>query len=1379
MKYEKKGGKGMLKIGLLCGVITAMSVCGATSLNEAQDKSKECNTTFIVELDDNVNSISSDRLFNEHDRVVAKIRRHVNQNTEKVISYSVLNNAFVVTGNKEDLDLIKRIDGVKSVSEITDHIVKNTESQGFSIPLSKGVSGTIDPNKNASASTMEKPETGTYDGEGTLIAVLDNEFYFRGRTSEDASTPWNHEVYSPLPDSVKTKLAFSRVKSLGSTVKTFHAKYKTGTVEGDEGSLYYNNKVPFYYDYAGDSTNGSRNGVETYPAGDKDLPGYIVGNHNVVSSYSLHGSHVSSIASANAPEYKGIAPKAQLACMKVFTDVTQTDASMEIEGSNYSSFSEIGFLAALEDCLALNVDAINVSIGSDLDDFDLTSITMRTLEQIADKGILSAISAGNAGKSSYSFTGGYGYWTRDMVETGILGSFANNNRTMSIASGQPDWTYFENALRLNDENVAFEDQIVNREGQPKDYNTEFRLSDLVKDDATKALEWVYIPGFGTASDFNNIDVEGKVAVVNRGSIDFATKYANARDNGAIALIIINNDPTASDFNFRCAFGDNFKPTIPCALVLFKDKPLFANELSGTFTIIHKQVSENKLARTVSDFSSDGARFDLDLKPEITTPGSNIRGAVYPQKKEQKEETPLSSYEYYSGTSMAAPNYLGALSVLTSKVSGPAIHDGELDDVERQAIIDFRKTVDMRFMSTANIMTDFEANGENGERSYTSPRMQGAGMVNIDKAYRTNVYLKGRDIGGTGEDLDRSKILLRNGEDIAKGDVKIAFKAVNEDSVAHSYNVELVVMRPAVEISNKVCSKDYNLTGEVSDLNLIPGLTYAVLRGGVYEIEHNDSTAKFKDVIKVSKDLEYYTTKEDAEQGTNVQKFEIGYYYWSENNKWEPLPGELYQTVKDVVLDRVTGQSVTIEPGEHEVTINPYSLSEKAKEDIAKYYPYGTYIEGYVILNSQESSVPSLSMPYLGFYSLTDKDESMSFDSAPVVEPFSFEKDKKQIYASDLVNDVTKSLLGKDNVNFESMWLAGYAESAKMINTDKVLKNDDNFARFNGFYEVGTAPTPYTSEYTDTPANDIYVGNAHASNTMIIQQFVMRSVKDNFFTLRNKETGEEVYRDSLEDMLFGEQAYKYPLYKSHVDANYLSAGYVAHRAYAIIPLYNPLTKEAFASGEYELTFNYQLASTGHWVSKSYNLHVDQDAPLVESISENGSKVRITFADTRVAYSIVGTTKYDVSFDQETGKYFVELERSEIEQAMKEAGKTSLSSKRLYIAAVDYARGRTGAIVHFNNADDYVNYTMLQGYGLTITNDFKYDGSTLKLIERDSRGNEVDAELLDGGSFSTSTGTSTKVDPSSDEEAELGFFAKIFKAIKEFFEKLFSGKLFGGK
>ena len=146
--------------------------------------------------------------------------------------------------------------------------------------------------------------------------------------------------------------------------------------------------------------------------------------YDVHSELSYHGSHVSSITAANAPEYKGIAPKAQLALMKVFTDYNAKGLGEKLGLSNRTGAYDTSILDALEDCIKLKVDGINMSLGSDLDDFDAESITLKTLTRLNKEGILTSISAGNAGKSSYSSTGAYSNWMPESVETGILGSYA-------------------------------------------------------------------------------------------------------------------------------------------------------------------------------------------------------------------------------------------------------------------------------------------------------------------------------------------------------------------------------------------------------------------------------------------------------------------------------------------------------------------------------------------------------------------------------------------------------------------------------------------------------------------------------------------------------------------------------------------------------------------------------------------------------------------------------------------------------------------------------------------------------------------------------------------------------------------------------------------
>ena len=740
---------------------------------------------------------------------------------------------------------------------------------------------------------------------------------------------------------------------------------------------------------------------------------------------------------------------------------------------------------------------------------------------------------------------------------------------------------------------------------------------------------------------------------------------------------------------------------------------------------------NKLVITQMLISTDGATFDLDLKPEITAPGDNIKGAVPEHAMTNLKQDEIHSteywhrcYQYLSGTSMSAPNYAGAQSVVLSKVAAPIYRTAKeagraVTDEEVEQIAVFRRTVDMRLMSTADPMTDGEGNEnpETNERTLISPRIQGAGMADIGGALSTDVYLEGLDLQGN--KTGKSKVALRNNPDIAKGDIKLSFLAHNESNEARNYDVTLTVMRPALAQPNNIVTKDYNFKGEIDDIKNLSGMAY--FDTDVRKMDVASGSIAYKDALKVSKDIEYYATEEawradqaDIQAGKQPSRKTVikqGYYYNAANEgvDWQPLPSFTAQSTRDVVIAEVKGQSVTVAPGESTITIDPYSLTADAKKKILDNYEYGCMIEGFVTLKSKDNKA-DLSIPYLGFYSGADKNAEATYDNAPVTEPFNFEKDITKVYPSDLVNDITKSLIGKDNVNFESMIVAGYAERPQKINKDSILTNDQSFDRLLGFYKVGTRPTD--DAYTANPGNDIYLGNAKQSNTMIIQQFMLRSVKENYFTITRKDTNEQVYASALADSLFGDTAGKWALYKSHVDAGYLSAGYVAHRAYAVVPLYNEVTGEAFASGEYELKFNYQLAGTGNWVSKSYTIHIDGEAPVVNTITEykdaNGvNQVRVYFEEEKMSHAFIGNYIVDVNFDADKGMYYAEATKEFVDNAINEM--SNGGDKRLFIGGVDYARGTSGCVVHFNNYDNFLlGYQMVQSADLDTYIDFRVDG-----------------------------------------------------------------------
>lgn len=1327
-----------MKKGIFTGLMAAMVLFGsATDVSDNYEKptvkvNNSDEVKVIIEIAKDLDGLTEEEVHASQDKVINSIRKNVTNDFELVDRYDVLNNAIVLKIGSDKVEQLREVEGVSQVDVDKLHFKKSTDP---TVTLSTaGILATEEKvskedqdkgpeQENISATTMNKP-SGTNEGEGTLIAVLDNEFYIKGATNGESA--WGHVAFNPLPAGTVERLTFTKLKS---KIKTTHAGKKGFDAKksaGQEGSCYYNSKVPFYYDYGGTAPTYGGDGVP---------------DNDVMSSISYHGSHVSSIVGGNSNEFKGIAPKCQLACMKVFTEYKADETGKGLGFSDSSGGYDTAILSALEDAIKLGCDGINMSLGSDLDDFDQDTICLRTIARLVnDSGMMTAIAAGNGGKGSYSSTGGYGNWTTDIVETGVLGSYANSSEATIVASAQPNQVFFEHAFSSEDAdgkvtNIGYEDQIVNREGLEAEFpeSAQCYIKDCA-DPVTGEVGWVYIPNFGASSDYKGKDVEGKIAIVNRGSTSFADKYALAVQNKAKGLVIINNDPTASEFNFRCSFGDGFSPSIPCALVLYKDKTYLESKGEGVFKFIEEQASDNANAKTVSSFTNDGARFSYDIKPDVAAPGESIKGAVPPQKTEDKENTSISTYEYLSGTSMASPNYCGSQTLLLGEKAKDVYSAAKVTAEAEKEFVDYRRTIDMRLMSTAHKMLDSDVNPETKTVSPTSPRIQGAGLIDLTNAINTKVYLNGLDLEGN--EINKSKIQLRNSDDIAKGDLNLKFNAYNEADTAKSYKVKLTVMRPALEKNNKVIQDKYNYIGEVDDISKMPGYTYWKMQyvpGQDNEVATQftaDGAAEQYNVVKLTKQIEYYSSKADCEADVNKKVITPGYYYNAASTgfDWQPLPDFTYQSIKDVVIySGETGQTVTFNPGKNEVTLNKWSIPQAEKDKIAEAYEFGCAIEGYVELVAVNDD-PDLSIPFLGFYSLTDKDPNKSLRTARVVEQFEFEKVDNVSYPSDLANDLAVSLLGKNNADMGSMWVTGYAESTDDIDVSKVLSNDTSFNRLTGFHSVGKDPK--SGSYYDNASESIYVGSPKATNTMIIQQFVLRSVRDNYFTIKDSK-GNIVYKDVLEDMLFGDQLGRYPLYKSHVDANYLGAGYISHRAYAIIPLYDVLTNEAFADGEYTIEFNYQIAYDNSWISNSYKFVVDSTLPSISSVEtynkDGEERVRINIVENKVASAVVGYSKTDVMYDEENDSYYLDLSKEEIKRSMDELGNTEMGEYhgRLFIEITDAAYGVNKMIIHFKD-DSFVDYEVVECENLNVAYDFEYTDGVLRWFEIDIDGFETDIE-----------------------------------------------------
>lgn len=1157
---KKKFGLILLSVGAL-----GFTLSLAHAFNETPSFKNE-NTTYLLSLNNKL--CGNDEAVKENqDTVLARLRSTIGYKFSVVETYSKASNIIAIKANNELKDVISSIPGVNKVYEDQLYRFGDFEKQGESNAEEGYVVSTSSYNEitqkeaddfiladaqkiNYSAQNMNAPidESESNLGAHTLIAIL------------DASFMKEHTWFQDLEE--------SKVKYTANDMLTFQTNgglkgaAKNGVAQGRLGSTYYNNKIPFYYDYGGDSLHGGAN------------------DYDVLSRWDSHGTHVSGIAAANG-EYKGIAPNAQIAMMKVFKETIQTSGG--ITAASVGAYDS-DILEALEDCVTLGVDCVNMSLGSDLDDFSSRSASMQAFKQLKENGTLVSISAGNDGKENYSSMGPYANWTKDMVETGILGSYANDESSMIVAATTLEKNYYEDALIIHfgdgtTQPTGYKDQAKTAKS-PNETPDELKFSTLMRFGST--VEYCYIGNqtgadstdiLGSAAAYTNFknnyeahngagsfDPSNKIAVVDRGDISFSIKAKAAKEAGYAGLVVVNNDPTALEFNFSMAWGDSNGyeyPEIPVCFVLNRDKKYFAktnDDGVGTLSIAKKEIADNPDRNQVSNYSSDGPTYDLRMNPDISAPGSNVLGSVPGIAKSDNEYSGrLAFYDkawaYYDGTSMAAPNLTGASALILSDIL-----EGKTGD-ERKEIA---KTLQMREMSTANQYTfdntkvvDITTGQTEVEEEAVeySPRKQGAGEVNIRGSITSPVYLESLTVNKDGTFKNtgnkKAKIELKNNDLVKEGKLNFEFLAHNEGNEDKAYDVSIKLLKPR-------CAPYYNYDNHKEDHKLDDdGKPVVPTRGTDYEYE-----------------------------------------------------GYSFQTTKDTEIHTKSLGSVTAKANSTTRLSLSDSLSDTEKADLEKDFKNGTYLEGYLYLTPKKSGDVKLSIPYLGFYG--------SYDDAPAIEEFDFVRDQvdengdKIYYPSDLVNyvgrhttlslpkmDVSSTICGMDYDTYYSLKA-----------TNDVLQN-------KGSVKNASHAITYNKE-----TNTIYAGGTD-SEVLYLQAFVMRSIASNKITIRDSKglvvntIGDKGFSDCITNTNY--------LYKSHVSAGYIGSGVICHRAQAFIPLYQASNKNLkLTDGNYTITMEFTVLGTGTKQTKTFNMVIDSLAPSIQSksiIEKNGEKyVRMKYNET---------------------------------------------------------------------------------------------------------------------------------------------------------------------
>ena len=620
-----------------------------------------------------------------------------------------------------------------------------------------------------------------YDGSGIVVAVL------------DTGLDYYHSAFST---------ANFNPSSLGLTFEELSAIVNKETVMAAErlqagvtaSDLYINEKVPFGFDYAdGDS--------EVFPIRQD------------------HGTHVAGIIAGKNDEITGVAPNAQLAIMKIFSDTDDQARASWI-------------IAALEDCVNLGVDVINMSIGTSCG-FSTPSekeLESRVYEKIDEMGMSLIVAASNSFNSAYGSDKNGNLPLTSNPDSATIGSPATYNGSLCVASISGTHTSY---LTYKGSIVYFIES-TDRVSEEKKF-----VEELLGTNKTELeLEYVKISGAGRTADYTGVDVKGKIALVSRGSTTFEEKAMVAEKQGAAAVIIYNN--VSGDIKMNV--GD---VKIPVCSISQDDGELLAAAGSGKIKIAYSQAA----GPFMSDFSSWGPGPDLEIKPEITAHGGSIYSSV-----------PGEDYDTISGTSMATPNISGVAALLRQYVIENFPAEMINDENGNVSLKKVTAIINRLMMSTADIVLN-----KNG-LPY-AVRKQGAGLANLFNCSLTNAYILTYD-RDDGSVMDKSKIEL--GDDPAKtGVYKLKFSIDNFGDTAVSYNLSAYVMTEGVS-ETKTSHGETTVTEEAY-----------ILGGAKVEITGVNGGALIGNNISISSkstaDVEVTITLSDADKKYLDDSFENGMY----------------------------------------------------------------------------------------------------------------------------------------------------------------------------------------------------------------------------------------------------------------------------------------------------------------------------------------------------------------------------------------------------------------------------------------------------------------------------------------------------------------------
>jgi MYXO-CTERM domain-containing protein len=346
------------------------------------------------------------------------------------------------------------------------------------------------------------------------------------------------------------------------------------------------------------------------------VAGIAAGNGVLQSGQAFAGPYDQSLDPAAFRVYPGVAPAASLLAFKVFgcdgsTNMLAAALDRAADPNQDGDFSD-------------RVDVVNASLGTS---YGLGSPTNDELIQnLTNVGTLMVVAAGNSGQSFF-----------------CMGAPGSAPEVLSVAASADN-----QFMTLTASGASGTDEYASAEG-----GFTARLLDVGPVSGTLVAT---NPALGCSPLANAADVAGKVALVDRGTCPFVSKFDNAVAAGAIAVIVVDNEDDA--LPFAMAGGDPGQYPIVGVMITQADGDALKASLAAGPVTVGLDPDDPYIglgAELLAGFSARGpSAVDGRLKPEIAAPGFAIDSARVGSGTEPRRS---------QGTSMASPVVAGAAALV--------------------------------------------------------------------------------------------------------------------------------------------------------------------------------------------------------------------------------------------------------------------------------------------------------------------------------------------------------------------------------------------------------------------------------------------------------------------------------------------------------------------------------------------------------------------------------------------------------------------------------------------------------------------------------------------------------------------------------------------